>query len=371
MPVFKLSMKIIHKNLSTMSIYITIFVVITLLSATQVPASTQVSYRMEKTDIAFFSEESSPLIDGFRENLSEYAHFVDIKDDKNTLQDALYFRNIYYILRIPKGFTEAFMKGEPVQLIKSVVPASAAGAYLDIAIDQYFNTAKLYVKGVPGITQEQLVQNLAKDLSYQTQTTFQDLELAKQNHQFAKSFFNYLAYSMFAVLVLGLTAIIVVLNNPDLRKRNACAPMSQTRLNLEFLLAHLCCTVAAWGIMMIFYFIMDKQSSGYIHTLYFMLNAFVFALCASAISFFIGNLVKNQNAISSICNVVTLGPCFIGGIFVPQELLGPSVLKIASLTSFDPSHTKTVFYYMLIQLGFGLAFLCVSLVLNKKRRMSY
>lgn len=387
MPVFKLSMKIIKGHLPIMSIYIVIFVAMAMLFSTQNPTEAQVSYQSEKTAVALIAEESSPLIDGFKEKLAQHASFVDIKDDKDTLQDALYFRNVYYILRIPKGFTEAFMKGEPVQLIKTTVPASAAGAYLDITVEQYFNTARLYVKSVPNITQEQLVQNLQKDLSYETKVDFQDLQLAEQNHLFAKNFFNYLAYSLFAVLILGITAIVVVLSHPDLKKRTACSPISGMRINLEFLLAHLCYTVVAWGVMMIFYFFLDAKNSGQIHTLYFMMNSFVFALCASSISFFIGNLLKNQDAISAICNVVTLGPCFISGIFVPQELLGSTVLKIASftptywyakannmisnLTAFDLTHLKPVLSYMLIELGFAAAFLCVSLVLNKKRRMSY
>ncbi len=387
MPVFKLCMKIIKKNLPAMSIYIVIFLAITVLMATQYTYDGNASFSGKKINMAFISTESSPLIDSFKERLSEYANFVEISEDQEALQDALYFRTVEYILRVPEGFTENIMNGDgALQLEKTTVPASASGAYIDIAIDQYFNTARLYVDGMPNITQEELATYLKEDLSYRIPVEFQDKELAEQNHSFAKNYFNYLAYSLFAVLVLGISAIMIVINNKDRKRRNACAPISLFRMNLELLLAHMCFTIVSWAIMMTFYLIMDRNNIGYIHTLYFMLNSFVFVLCASSISFFIGNLVKTQNALSAICNVVTIGPCFISGIFVPQELLGTTVLKIASftptywyakandviskLTSFNSTNLEPVLTALFIQLGFTVSFLTLAMVLNKKSRAS-
>ncbi len=388
MPVFKLSMKIIRKNLPIMLIYIIIFLAISMLFATQSTDQQHTSYSNTKINMAFISEDDSLLIEGFKEKLSEYANFVHVEDEKDKLQDALFFRSIEYILRVPKGFTENFMEGDAsMQLVKTIVPASISSAYIDITVNKYFNTARLYVDGVAHISQEHLVENLKRDLSYQLPIEFQDKELAENNHVFAMNYFNYLAYSMFAVLVLGISAIMIVLNDMDRKKRNACAPLSILRMNLEFLLAHLFFTIASWVIMMSFYFLLDYKNANYTNTLYFMMNAFIFALCASSISYLIGSLVKNQNALSAISNVVTLGPCFISGIFVPQELLGATVLRIASftptywfakangiisnLTEFDMSNIKPVLTAMLIQAGFAIAFLSIALLLNKKRSMSY
>ena len=75
-------------------------------------------FNQQKSNIAFISEEKSPLIDGLKHELEKVANFVDLPDEKEALQDALYFRSVYYILRVPEGFTESFMKGENVQLEK-------------------------------------------------------------------------------------------------------------------------------------------------------------------------------------------------------------------------------------------------------------
>ena len=104
-----------------------------------------------------------------------------------------------------------------------------------------------------------------------------------------------------------------------------------------------------------------------------------FALCCASISYLIGNLIKSPNAASAVCNVVALGLSFISGAFVPQEQLGGSVLKIASLaptywfikannaiavlSQFDFSHLKPIFSDMLILACFTVAFFSVALVI--------
>lgn len=384
MPVFKLSMQIIKKNLTSMLIYFFIFIAITMLFATQNTQKHDEIFSENKVNVAFIAEEDTPLIEGFKKELSTYANFVAVKDNKEALQDALFFRSMEYILRIPKGFTNSFLNGdEIIQLEKTTIPLSSSSTYLDITVDQYFNTARLYIDGIPNITHEQLVKNLHEDLSYRTPVEFQNIETAENNHYFAQNYFNYLSYSIFSILILGMSTVIIVLNNKDIKRRNSCSPISSMRMNFEFLLFHLCFTVIAWAVMLVFYFIFDYKNSGTINTIYFMLNSFIFTLCASSISFLIGNILKNQNSLSAITNVVTLGPCFISGVFVPQEFLSPSVLKIASFTptywyvkanriisnatQFNNIQMKPMWIAILVQVAFTIAFLSLAMVLKKKR----
>jgi ABC-2 type transport system permease protein len=80
-----------------------------------------------------------------------------------------------------------------------------------------------------------------------------------------------------------------------------------------------------------------------------------------------------------------LGTSFISGVFVPQELLSDTVLRVASFTpnywfvksnitisGLDNITAKTVtpiFYNMLIVLGFAVAALAIALVITKQKRM--
>jgi ABC-2 type transport system permease protein len=341
-------------------------------------------FKQTKSDIAYISEESTPLIDAFKDELSKTANFVDIPDETEALQDALYYRSVSYILRVPEGFTEKFMAGEDVKLEKTVVPNSYANAYLDLSIDKYFNTARLYINQIPDISQESLAEHLKSDLSAGTAVEMQTTAAKPENFIYTNYYFNYLAYSMLSVLILGMSALMLVFNDRDLKKRNACSPVSANSVNLHFILSCILFTFVTWLIMIVFCFVFNYKNGFGMNSLYLIMNSFIFAVCGASISYLIGNLVTGPSAVPAISNVVTLGLSFISGVFVPQEFLGSSVLKIASFTptywyvktnnmiaelrQFDISHVEPILSNMLIVLTFTLAFFVVALVIGKKRR---
>ncbi|MDD4783641.1 MAG: hypothetical protein PHX16_08465, partial [Syntrophaceticus sp.] len=134
MQVFRLCLKILKKQIPSMLIYIIIFLAIALImsSATANEQQQDNSFTRAKSNMALISEENTPLIDGFKQELGKVANFVELPDDHEALQDALYFRSVSYILRVPEGFTESFMQGENVQLEKTIVPNSISNTYIDL-----------------------------------------------------------------------------------------------------------------------------------------------------------------------------------------------------------------------------------------------
>ncbi len=388
MQVFKLSMKIIKKNIPVMLIYVIIFlsISISVSVSTVSELNKDTSFTQEKRDMAFISEESSPLIDGLKAELGKIANFIELPDETEALQDALYFRSVNYILRVPKGFTESFMSGGNIQLEKTVIPNSPSNIAIDLSINKFFNTASLYVKQVKGISQESLVEHINSDLAVSTPVEVKTTVEKPADQSYANYFFNYMAYTIMSVLILGMSTLMLVFNKPDLRRRNACSPLSTYKSNIQFIMANLVFTFVTWFITVAFCFFLNLENSFNLNTVYFMINSLVFAICAASISYFAGSLVKSDSAISAISNVASLGPCFISGVFVPQELLGDSVLKIASftptywyvkannqiaaLTQFDFTHIKSILSYILIEIGFAVAFFAVALVIGKRKRLA-
>ncbi|MBP7174630.1 MAG: ABC transporter permease [Thermoclostridium sp.] len=386
MQVFKLCMNIIKKNLGILIIYVIVFLTVSLIMSANMNQDLQkvAAFNQDKTNIAFISEEDSTLIDGFKEELGKIANFVELPDKTEQLQDALFFRSVTYILRVPKGFTESFMSGQEIQLEKTILPDSFSNMYIDLCIDKYFNTARVYITSLESITQEELVAHLKADLAESALVETKTNGEKKVSNSTANYFYNYLSYSLLSVIILGMSALMLVFNNRDLKLRNGCSPIPATSMNLQFVLGNLVFTFASWLLMILLCFVVNFKNSFNLNTVYFILNSFVFALCSASISYLIGNLIKSPNAASMICNVVALGLSFISGTFVPQELLGGPVLKIASfgpsywfikannaiaeLSQFDYTHLKPIFSDMLILICFTVAFFSVALVIGKKRR---
>lgn len=387
MPVYNLCMKITKKNIPSLLIYIIVFLVVSFIMATSVSKSIkeQEGFLRVKTNIAFINEEESPLIEGLKDELGKVANFVELPDETEALQDALFFRRIVYILRIPQGFTQGFINGENMSLEKTIVPDSYSSAYIDLSIEKYLNTARLYIQHMNDITQEELVSYLNENLSKETNVEIPYSEL-KIDLNYSNYFFNYLAYSLLSILILGMSALMISYNDRDLKRRTGCSPLSDTASNLQFILANLTFATVSWLIMTIFCFIIDAENILTLNTFYFIISSFIFAFCGSGMGFLIGSVAKGNEAISAITNVVVLGSCFLSGVFVPAEFLGSTALKIASfmptywyvkannqiaqLIHFDSAYIKPILSDMAIVFCFGIAFFALSLVVRKNRRYS-
>ncbi len=386
MPVFNLCIKILKKNIPMMMIYFGIFILVSIIMKIAiVPAQANV-FSQTKTDIAFISQENTALVNGLKEELSGVANFVELKDDKAFLQDALFFRRVKYIVRIPKGFTNDFLSGKNPKIEKTMVPNATSNIYIDMKINQYLNTAKLYYKNTKPTDQSKIIANIKKDLSLSTEVKYQNTKVESRASNNMSYFFNYMAYTLMFVVILGVSTIMMIFNNLDIKRRNACAPIAANVVNFQFILANLVFTLISWVILVLVSLLFDMKEIFEINTLYYVMNSFAFVLSVSGISFLIGNFVKGHEAISMFANIVTLGSSFICGVFVPQFLLGENVLRIASflptywfvkannriaeITSFGGSNIKEILGYMLIEFGFAAAFFIIAMVAGKRKWMS-
>ncbi|NLN06577.1 MAG: ABC transporter permease [Firmicutes bacterium] len=387
MQVFKLCLKILRRNIPALAVYVIVFIgvaIIMTFAFVNERANDHVFTR-SKSNIAFLSEENTPLIAGLKAELEKIANFIELPDEKEALQDALFFRTVSYILRVPKGFSEKFMQGEQVHLERISVPGYYSSVYLDLSIDQYFNLARLYLRQMENPSQEALVKHVAGALAAGAEVELLAGSAPPEIMLSTNLYFNYLAYSLLSVTILGMSTLMLAYHNKDLQRRNACSPLSKASFNRQFGLAVLAFTGVVW---LLFVTLCLLFAGKYIHnrsTVFFLINSLVFAVCSACLSFLIGNLVTNAKAIPAISNVVTLGLSFLSGVFVPAELLGSSVLKIAGFTptywfvaannhiaglkQFTLTTLQPVFTGMLMQGGFALAFLALALVAAKKRRL--
>lgn len=386
MQVFKLCGRVMWKNKITIFIYLAIFLFIALIVAaayTRQPAYS--GFTTQKTDLAFYAEEDTPLVEGLRAALAENANFVEVKDTSEARADALYYRDVNYIVRVPKGFTAAFLAGEDPQLETTSVPGSFSAAYLSARLDRWLNTAALYVKTGAVTDQTALVRHIADDMAQKADVAVTQKKTASADMQpFLAYYFNFLSYILTAVLISIIAIIMQVFNDRDLRRRTFCSPMTQRSYNAQFLLAVAAFSVGAWALMVAAGAIFDREHFFRAATGYLMLNSFVLTLTAASLGFLIGNLTTNRQAVGALANVCALGPSFLGGVFIPQRFLGEGVLAASRFTptywyvkattivttanDLGSTDLTPVFTSMAVVLCFGAAFLALGLVAGKRRR---
>ncbi len=386
MTIFKTYFKIIKKLSIQLSIYIVVFLALSIMFSYMGSSNDPAAFTQSKTKVAFINEdEDSVLVKGFKDYLEKHSIFKQVGSTNEDLQDALFFREVEYIAKIPKGFTEELMAGGAPAISKTVVSGNTSGIYTDILVNKYFNTARLYISSYKGITQEELVKQVAKDLAIETDVGMKTNEGGVRGTSPVEYFYNYMAYVLISILVLGVSSIMLVFNDTKLRRRNLCSPITNTSMNLQILLGNVVFSVVCWALLIIVGFILYGESMFSVNTIYFCLNSLVLTMTILSMSFLIGVLIKSRNAQSGISNVLSLGLCFLSGVFVPQEFLGENVLAIArftptywyikankaigDLTNYSFEHLTPILQFMLIELGFAAALISITLVMSKRKQL--
>lgn len=388
MQVYKALFKVIKKNLPMLMIYVVVFLFFAIFLSNVNTNPLEEDFTETKVNMVFINNDGDSLLAaGLEGYLGQNANFVFIPDESKQLQDALFFKEVEYILKIPKGFTASFLAGSETELTKAAAPGSTSELYLNSLINKYLNTVRIYLSYTANLTIEELLARAEEDLAQKTTVRLEALTGKTETTKSEKCayYYNYLAYSLIATLTLGVGAVMVVFNNLDLKRRTLWSPVKLRDLNLQLILGNLSYGLAAWLVMILASIIMYGSYMFSGKGLLFLLNSFIFTLAILSLSFLIANVIKSLNAANAVANVIALGSSFISGVFVPQALLGKTVLTIAGFTPtywyvktnnliaelvYQPHDLKPIFGNMLIVIGFAIGILLLTVVITNQKRTS-
>jgi ABC-2 type transport system permease protein len=117
MQVYKSFFRVIYKNLNQILIYVFVFFMVTILVTNSNDSPASSTFNESKINVVFINEDKdSKLMEGFKDYLGKNANLINIPNDTKKLQDALFFREAEYIIKVPAGFTEKLLSGNDVQL---------------------------------------------------------------------------------------------------------------------------------------------------------------------------------------------------------------------------------------------------------------
>ncbi len=389
MQVFKTYFKIMKKQLSTILLYGLMFLGINIILTYAVfnKENNTPQFKTSKVPVLFVNEDQeSSLISNFKEYLGKYVTFETIKEGERARKDALFSRKVFYILTIPQGFTEDMLAGREVLLSKEIVPDSADAISVDTVINNYLNTARLYVKYFPGSTMEELNTHINSTMAEDT-PVFID---AKQNKSdlvswaFNSYYYNYLGYIMITCFILAVSNVMLSFHGIDIRRKHFASPLTSKSYNAQLIIANLVFVMCYLLVFMVVGFLCNPNRKLDLNLLLTWGNVILFAMTVLSISYLIGITVKAKNAVQALSTMLSLSLAFLSGMFVPQQFLGEPVLKVASftpaywyvkannsisaLTNFNFESLSDILICMVIQLGFAVAIISIALVVSKRKR---
>lgn len=323
MTVFKCFFKILKNYLWLVILYSAILVG---MSSFSLQTSQGISnFEAEKPNIAIINQGQDTDI---TKHIKEYlANYTTIKDyQESSLEDALFYRDIHYIVILKEDYEEQFLKGNVAVGIKQ--SGDFDGYYVDMLLKDYFKVAQIYQNAN---FDAPLILTKMNEVFANKVTITVDNKMDTNALSKATFYYNFMNYSILAICVFIIGMLLSSFQKQEIRKRNIVSSMKTSTLNSKLYLANALFCLLLWMIYIIISFVIIGDVMFTIHGLGYILNSLAFLVCAVSIGFFIGSIIYNQEAINGIVNVIALGSSFLCGCFVPMEWLPQGILKIAHI----------------------------------------
>lgn len=338
-------------------------------------------FEASKPDVFIINHDANGhLANHLTHYIESHSNIVKIKNEDNAIKDALFYRDVNYIIEIPKDFSNDFLNHkDPIIQVESTGDYQATLA--EMMLERYLKVASIYQDKIE--TEEELIENiehtLSKEVTPKITTKLDTSALDK-----ATFFYNFTNYCLLAGCIYVICLILSSFKNEKIKKRTIISSMSYKEYNRKLLLSNGLFAIVLWAFYVILSFILVGDIMFTAHGLIYILNSFIFTFCSLTIAFFIGNLVNNKNAINGIVNVIALGSSFLCGAFVPVDFLPSFVLKVAhvlpsywyiktnemlkGIEVIQLTSLKPIFMNMLVIIAFSILFIVLTNIISKKTR---
>ena len=325
MTVFKTFLKVLDKYKVTVIMYTVML--ITFGGLNFQTSDSSMNFTASKPNIFIINEdENVGITKDFVEYLNKNTNVKNIEHNENSINDALFYRDVNYIIYIDEDFREDILNGNNPKIeIKTTGDYQASIA--EILVNKYLKTVSIYSKVYN--EESEIIKKVNETLSLEVNTNLLS-KLDTNSLSKVTFYYNFLSYSVLAGCVYVICLILSSFKEEKINKRTIISSMNYKKINFKLLLCNCLFAVILW----IFYIILGFILLGNIpsnHLIIYIINSFIFTICSVTIAFLIANLVNNKGALNGIVNVVALGSSFLCGAFVPMEWLPDSVLTIAHI----------------------------------------
>ena len=371
MQVFKIYFKLLNHYKGIIILYFSIFITVALIMTGNLSADSKKGFEDQRLDIAVIDEDKQTLGAAVKKYFGEKHNLVDMEYDETAILNELYWRKLDYVLVIPKGFEEALLNGkqEAVEL-KSMRDS--------------LYTSKLTGLLAAGYSAEEAEKELMDLQAQKTEVTLAAFVNENQNDA-CTVFFTYAPYLFITLGMNGVGIILLRFNGKEVKDRMECSSTSMRNR-----IAGITGGILAFGAMMltVVLIIAGILSKGSIYTdvrfPFFVLNLVSMLVLGLSLGFLTGMVAKNSEEVSGMVNIVSLGLCFLGGVFVPQEFFSDTIIKaarffptywyvatnetIGGMKKLDTALFGEIFSQIGLVACYALVFFAVTLVVISNRR---
>lgn len=326
MTVFNTVLKIVNKYKFNIILYTVLL--ITFAGVNFKSGNNTTNYIATKPDVYIVNyDENKGITKDLIKYLNKNTNIKKLNNNKEAINDALFYRDVNYIIYIPKDFRKNFLEGKnPKIKIKTTKDYNSVLA--ENLLSNYIKTANIYLKNSP--SEQELIKKVNKTISKSIKVKINS-KLDTNSLSQVTFYFNFLNYSILAGCVYVICLILSSFKEEKIHKRMMISSTSYKKINQKLLLSLGVIAILLWIFYIALAFILLGKVIFEAHGILYIINSFIFMIVSLSLSFLVGNIVNSKTAINGIINVVALGSSFLCGAFVPMEWLPKYVVSISHI----------------------------------------
>lgn len=379
MNTFKAFLKILSKNRFLVIMYIAILIILNISIMSSKEAKND--FVSIKPDIYISNEdEEKGVTKDLIRYLNDNCNVVKLKDNDNAISDALFYRDVNYIIYIPKNYNNDFLAGNNPEL-KIKTNGNYEASLAEMLLKKYIKVANTYNEYIED--ENELVTKINETLNKQSEvklTSKVDNRILNR----ATVYYNFVSYSLLGSLIYIICIVLTSFKDPKVQKRIIISSTNYKKINRQLLASNILFSLVVWAFFVVVSLVLIGNFMYTPRGLIYILNSFIFTICATSLAFLLGTVIKNRGAIDGVVNVIALGSSFLCGVFAPIEMIPDYVLKIAhvlpsyyyvrnneavkTLEVMNYENLKPILLNGIIILCFSLLFIILTNIISKKKQ---
>lgn len=380
MTVFNTFWKVINKYKGTIILFTVMLVAFGGINTTS--NNSTVDFTNSKPDIIIVNNSgNNALTKNLISYLKKNTNVKNIKNTEEARNDALFYREVNYIVYIPKDYQKDVLSGKtPVIDIKTVGDYTSSLA--EMLLTRYLKIQSIYAKNIS--TEQELITAINKNLSKTSEVTITSkVDRAKTSR--VSRYFNFASYSAMFIIIFVICMVLSSFHAKAIKKRTIISSMNYKTHNKYLLRASFVYSIIVWLLFMLLGTILFSNTILSLRELVYAINLLIFIFTSLTLALLLSTLIDNKDAVNGIVNVISLGSAFLCGAFIPTEWLPESVITIsrifptywyvnsndllASLQTINMTSLNQVIINMIVMLVFALIFIIINNLVSKKKQI--
>ena len=381
MTVFKTFFRIVNKLKPTIILYTALLIIFG--AVNMKTSDNNINFVNSKPDILIINQDVNK---GLTKNLIDYmkknSNIVKVENNEEKINDALFYREVSYVIYIPKDYRKNVLLGKNPKL--DIKKTDEYDAHLsEMMLKRYIKLQNIYNEEAG--SEDELITLINDNISDDVNVKITSKVDTSKTYNIAY-YFNFASYSILAIIIYIICLVLCSFKEESISKRINISSINYKSHNNKILLASIVFSSIVWLLFVIIGVTIVGDIMFSIRGLISIINSFIFTFCALTLSILISSITNNKNAISGIVNVIALGSAFLCGAFVPAEYLPDSVLNFAhilpayyyinsndllkNIDVINISSMHPIIINMVIIIIFSILFIILNNIVTRKKRKS-